>query len=594
MTEEKKKKNAVSTKRVLQFIWEAYKVFPKNGLISLGIRIITIVLGVIPALYYKAIIEFLADNLATNETASHAIGILMIILRIKLTRDILMRFMDYFLINFEMDINEHLYVTIWNYIQKHSFQFFSDHFTGSLISKIRKCVGSVERFTDNLNRWGIDFVLQVILILIIVGLQNIWIACMFLIVIVGCTFAQYKLFRWISPYQDEANALDTKLWWLLSDDITNNFNIKIFSSFSRESRTFSNLTHTTAHAWKTYFYKSMRIRWLARGVTGLLLEIGTIYIALLLRGEGTVSIGIIVLLQTYVLTVITYLGSMGNRIRHFFRCVVEIGEVVEIMDTPHSVIDHTNKKLRVTKGYIEFNNVDFFYEESSSVFEQLSLRIKPGERVGFVWPSGWGKTTVGKLLFRFYDLQWGQILIDDQDISQVTQDSLRSSIGMVPQDPVLFHRSIKENIIYGKPDATVEEMVAAAKMARCYDFIEKLPKKYDTLVGERGIKLSWGERQRVAIARAILENAPILVMDEATSALDSESEYLIQEAMEELMRNKTVIVIAHRLSTIMKMDKIMVIENGKITEKGSHKELLLKKGEYAKLWEIQSWGFIGE
>ncbi|MDR0282277.1 MAG: hypothetical protein LBI53_02945 [Candidatus Peribacteria bacterium] len=152
MTEEKKKKNAVSTKRVLQFIWEAYKVFPKNGLISLGIRIITIVLGVIPALYYKAIIEFLADNLATNETASHAIGILMIILRIKLTRDILMRFMDYFLINFEMDINEHLYVTIWNYIQKHSFQFFSDHFTGSLISKIRKCVGSVERFTDNLNR----------------------------------------------------------------------------------------------------------------------------------------------------------------------------------------------------------------------------------------------------------------------------------------------------------------------------------------------------------------------------------------------------------------------------------------------------------
>jgi ATP-binding cassette subfamily B protein len=165
---------------------------------------------------------------------------------------------------------------------------------------------------------------------------------------------------------------------------------------------------------------------------------------------------------------------------------------------------------------------------------------------------------------------------------------------MVPQDPVLFHRSIKENIIYGRPDATDAEMIAAAKMARCYDFIEALPEKYETLVGERGIKLSGGERQRVAIARAILENAPILLLDEATSALDSESEHLIQEAMEELMRNKTVIVIAHRLSTIMKMDRIFVIENGKIIEKGSHNELLLKNGEYAKLWEIQSGGFIGE
>jgi ATP-binding cassette subfamily B protein len=165
---------------------------------------------------------------------------------------------------------------------------------------------------------------------------------------------------------------------------------------------------------------------------------------------------------------------------------------------------------------------------------------------------------------------------------------------MVPQDPVLFHRSIKENIIYGKPDATEEEMMAAARMARCADFIELLPKKYDTLVGERGIKLSGGERQRISIARAILENAPILVMDEATSALDSESEHLIQEAMEELMMNKTVIVIAHRLSTIMKMDKILVIDHGEIIEKGSHKELLLRHGEYAKLWDIQSGGFIGE
>ena len=221
------------------------------------------------------------------------------------------------------------------------------------------------------------------------------------------------------------------------------------------------------------------------------------------------------------------------------------------------------------------------------------MTIKPGERVAFVGESGSGKTTVAKLLLRLNDIQGGEILIDGQNIAQVTQESLRGSISLVPQDPALFHRSLRENIGYGKNDATEEEIIAASKMARCHKFIEHLKEGYATPVGERGIKLSGGERQRVAIARAILANKPILIMDEATSALDSESESLIQEAMDEVMKNKTVIVIAHRLSTIMKMDRIIVMDTGKIIEEGSHKELLLKKdGIYKKLRNIQSGGFI--
>lgn len=591
MSESKKK--SVWVKRVLQFLWEEYKAFPKYGIISMIVRTFVIILELLPALYYRDIINLLSNTLATPEIATQGIAILMYILWIKLVTSVLMRVYDYFFITFEMDIQEHLYNKLFSYLQNHSFQFFSDNFTGSLISKIRKCVGSVERLSDTLSRDILPFLLNVIIILIIIGFQNIWISVVLFITVVLFGLIQYYLYKWIYPYQEKANKLDSDLWGLLSDDITNNFNIKIFSSLKREEKDFGKINYDTARARKVQYYRMMWIWGISR-LFAIGLEVGTIYTAILLRGQGAIEIGVIVLLQTYVLRIMDYLWGMSHTFRAFFKCVSEIWEVVEIIDTPHSIIDHTNKKLRITEGRIEFNDVNFSYDGKNNVFDQLSLNIKPGERVGLVGPSWGGKTTISKLLFRFYDIQSGTILIDGQDISQVTQDSLRAQIGMVPQDPILFHRSIKENILYGKANATEEEMIAAAKMARCYDFIEKLPNKYDTLVGERGIKLSGGERQRVAIARAILENAPILVMDEATSALDSESEHLIQEAMEELMRNKTVIVIAHRLSTIMKMDKIMVIENWRIIEKGSHNELLLKHGEYAKLRDIQSWGFIGE
>lgn len=251
-------------------------------------------------------------------------------------------------------------------------------------------------------------------------------------------------------------------------------------------------------------------------------------------------------------------------------------------------------KAKINRGEIVFKGVNFAYPENNTrpLFENFNLKIKPGEKVGLVGPSGGGKTTISQLLLRFMDIQGGEISIDGQNISNLKLADLRSKVSYVAQEPILFHRSLAENIAYGYPDATKRMIEAVSNMAHASEFISSMPKKYETLVGERGVKLSGGQRQRVAIARAMLKNAPILVLDEATSALDSESEVLIQDALWKLMENRTAIVIAHRLSTIQKMDRIVVLNKGRIVEEGSHNDLIRQNGTYAMLWSHQSGGFL--
>ena len=271
-----------------------------------------------------------------------------------------------------------------------------------------------------------------------------------------------------------------------------------------------------------------------------------------------------------------------------------ITDALNITTRPHDVKDGINAPyIAVNKGAIAFERVHFGFP-GKTIFSDLSVAINPGEKIALVGPSGAGKSTFIALLLRLFDLEGGRILIDGQDISGVTQDSLRRNIAVIPQDTSLFHRSLMENIRYGRLDATDEEVMEAARKANAHDFIATLPQGYDTLVGERGIRLSGGQRQRIAIARAILKNAPVLILDEATSALDSQSERLIQQALATLMENKTVIAIAHRLSTIAHMDRILVFDHGKIVEQGRHDALIRDKyGLYAKLWAMQSGGFIG-
>ena len=591
MTSKKEKKT--DYKRVFQFALTTYRQFPWLAIGSLLTRLCATISVLVPPIFYKEIIDILSSSTGiTNELSLNAIEVLMIILWIKIASFIVYRLYDFWAIALEMNIQEWINNFFLQKLQYHSYKFFSENMSWSLISKFRKGVSAFEKLSDIFSWQILPFITNVTIILIIIGVQNIWISTWIFIVILIFTRLQYVLYKYIHPYQEKANALDSEQGGLLSDLIINNYTIKLFASEKKEERKYAKLNYDTAHARKIQYHKSIWI-WGSSAAIWIILEIGIMYLAIRMWWNGTISLGMIVLLQTYILRLIDFLWGIGQTLRHTFIAISEASEILEIIDTPHEIQDKSSKKLKLQHGAISFNNVNFSYGENE-IFHDLNFHIKPGERVALVGESGSGKTTITKLLFRLYDTQKGEILIDDQNIAEVTQESLRSSMSMIPQDPILFHRSIRENIAYGKPNASDEEIIAAAKMARCHEFISHLKDGYETLVGERGIKLSWGERQRVAIARAILENKQIIVMDEATSALDSESEFLIQEAIEELMQNKTLLIIAHRLSTIMKMDKIIVMDQGKIAEKGSHKELLAKdNGIYKKLRNIQSGGFIG-
>lgn len=307
--------------------------------------------------------------------------------------------------------------------------------------------------------------------------------------------------------------------------------------------------------------------------------------------SGKAGPGDVAYVLTMMFLVQGYLRDLGQQVSQVQRSVNEMEELVAIFRRVPAIRDAGDAQIAAfDRGAIRFDHVDFQYPgQSKALYRDLTIEIAPGSRVALVGPSGSGKTTLTKLLQRLYDVSGGRIVVDGQDIAHVTQASLRAHIAIVPQEPILFHRSLAENIAYARPDATRAEIEEAARLANAASFIERLPEKYETMVGERGVKLSGGERQRVAIARAFLADAPILIFDEATSSLDSESESLVQDAMSRLMRNRTVIVVAHRLSTVMELDRILVFDRGELREDGTHAELVAREGGiYRRLFELQS------
>lgn len=381
-----------------------------------------------------------------------------------------------------------------------------------------------------------------------------------------------------------------------ADTISNNLTVKTFARETYEVQQISNLSQRYKQAY-TKDFRWMSIEGSLRlGVMAVMQIIAISTLASLLF-SGSIELGIAIFAIAYLQRIASQLFTLGDIVNGYDKFFLQAAPMSEILQQDTLVHDiRKAKPLVINKAKIEFTSVSYAYDDAkqNTIIDSINLSIPPGQKVGLIGHSGAGKTTITKLLLRFADIDAGKITIDDQDIATITQSSLRENIAYVPQEPLLFHRTLRENIAYSKPEANDKEIMAAAKKANALNFIKQLPEGLDTVVGERGVKLSGGQRQRIAIARAILKNAPILVLDEATSALDSESEKLIQDALEKLMKGRTSIVIAHRLSTIAKLDRIIVLDQGAIAEDGTHQQLLNNGGIYAKLWSHQSGGFIEE
>ncbi len=518
--------------------------------------------------------------IVTTEYIGHLIWNRIVLPRFWRTQDLIMS-----------DLN----TTTFDHLQQMSARFFGERFAGSLVNQVNKFVGSFERLTDALT-WNVfKLIVAVIATIIILTPKAPYISLAILVISAIYIPVIWSFRKRQLPYNRLWAAAETERTGQLSDTVSNILAVKSFANenFERE-RMLKKIRNVHKRSIDT-----MRFTMSQELYTGAIqrsLNIVVIIVSVLLAVNQKANVGVIYLALTFTLGIMRRLWDLNNTFRVFTRVFGDAHDMAEILYLPVEILDKPDAPdLTAHRGNIEFKNVVFSHDGGDEVlFADLSLRIKPSEKIGLVGQSGSGKTTLTKLLLRFMDIQEGQIMIDGQNIAEVTQQSLRKSIAYVPQEPLLFHRSLAENIEYGELGSSQAVIEGAAKLAYAHEFINKLEDGYQTLVGERGVKLSGGQRQRIAIARAMLKNAPILLLDEATSALDSRSEILIQQALWKLMEGRTAIVIAHRLSTIQRMDRIIVMENGNIIEEGTHKELLRKNGKYAELWNHQSGGFLEE
>jgi ATP-binding cassette subfamily B protein len=581
----------VLTKHTLKIFWIHSAKYPWSiAALAVGVFALPVLQAYSPLLYRDLLNTLARGNVAENFAVAR--NLVFVIFGVSASALAVRRSINFTLAYFEASVMRDLMNTCYRYLQEHSASFFSSNFVGSLVTKVKRYERSFEQITDqivyNLGRSA--------LVTIMVLAVLLWQYRTIGIIVLGWCMAflvfSYFYSRFKFSYDIKKARADTKTTAQLADTVTNNINIKLFTNYEGENEKFQGVTQEQFLLRK----KSWNLNALGdviQGISMITLELAIMYYAVTMWRDNLFAVGDVALLQTYLIRVFETLWDTGKNIRVTYEALADANEMTEILSLPHGVKDAPGARtLSVTSGAIRFRDVSFGYHDEAVILDDFSLAIAPGERVALIGPSGGGKSTIVKLLFRFYDVKRGEILIDGQNIAAATQDSLRRALALVPQDPILFHRSLMENIRYAKPEADDESVLRAAKLAHAHEFIASFSQGYETLVGERGVKLSGGERQRVAIARAILKDAPILVLDEATSSLDSESEMYIQDALKKLMQDRTTIVIAHRLSTIMQMDRIVVIDGGKIVEEGKHEELLkAQQGMYQRLWEIQAGGF---
>jgi ATP-binding cassette, subfamily B, bacterial len=481
---------------------------------------------------------------------------------------------------------------LYAYLQHHSHRYLSNDFAGALAHRISETSLGVSQtlWTVIFDFWPMAIVFGVAIGILghaypgLAELVAVWSACFVAI--------SFWLAMRARPFAVAASAARSETTGKVVDAVTNLTSTRLFARLGYEREYLDGQLRKELRAVRQSNGYSERVRWF-QYTAAALLKIGVLYYALELWARGAITVAEFVVACTTALLIINEARNLSRRFLEFFEYMGNVANGVHVIIKPHEIVDQPQAvPATIERGRIEFRNVTFGYTPERAIFRDLSVTIPAGQRVGLVGFSGSGKSTFVSLMLRLYDVQSGGILIDGMDIRDMTQESLHGQLSLIPQDPNLFHRTLMENIRYGRLDATEEEVMEAARKAHAHDFVMQIKDKYDSLVGERGVKLSGGQRQRIAIARVVVKNAPILILDEATSSLDSITEQAIQETLGDVMKGKTVIVVAHRLSTIAHLDRILVFDQGAIVEDGSHAELLARQGAYQRLWSRQAGGFV--
>ncbi len=581
----------------LSYYWDYTRNYLKLFLAgSIGAALATIVQNMIPPLVVAKIFSLLQKSY-TNHQKLHFSQYLpyLITYSVAMLLGVLFwRLQSFSVWKYEVAIRRDMTNDIHAHIQSQSQEFHANHFGGSLVTQTNRFASSYERLMDDFIWNIVPSVVTVVVAIAVLSFIYLPYALILLVIIVLYLVSMSFRVRKQLPFNEKVAALESKQTGALADSITNIATVRAFAGEKHESRRFAKATGATYDANEVLSLEILKSEALSHIQTNTF-QIVAIFSGIFAITTLNLNVSLLYILLSYTQSITNQLWQFSRLIRNVNRSLGDAVEMTNILNTKPNVTDPENPiDAKLNRGEVIFKDVDFAYPENTRkpLFKDFNLKIKPGEKVGLVGPSGGGKSTISQLILRFMDINNGNISIDGHDIAKLRLADLRSRISYVAQEPILFHRSLAENIAYGDHDADQQTIEAVAKMAHAHEFIEALPHGYDTLVGERGVKLSGGQRQRIAIARSMLKNAPILILDEATSALDSESEALIQDALWKLMENRTAIIIAHRLSTIQKMDRIVVLEKGKIVESGSHKDLIKQNGTYAALWTRQSGGFI--
>ncbi|MCC5660182.1 ABC transporter ATP-binding protein/permease [Nostoc sp. XA010] len=487
---------------------------------------------------------------------------------------------------------QHIVRSLYAYLQHHSHRYLSSSFSGALAHRISETSLGV---TQTMQMMITEF--MPVIVVYSVATMLLYRAYPPLAALVGIWAVLFiSISFWLATrcriYSRKAAAARSETTGIIVDTVTNLTSSRLFARLGFERRYLNEQLRDELKEVRKSNWYSERIRWF-QFISAAVLKIGTLYYSLSLWSHGTIATADFVVATSLSLLIISEARNLSKRFLEFFEHIGNIANGVSIIVQPHEIIDRDSAIAHsITQGKIEFRQVNFSYSPGKKVFDNLSITIQAGQRVGLVGFSGSGKSSFVNLILRQFDPQSGQILIDGVDIQDMMQDALHAQISLIPQDPSLFHRTLIENIRYGRLDATDEEVIEAARKAYAHDFIAQIKEGYDSLVGERGVKLSGGQRQRIAIARVILKDAPILILDEATSSLDSITEKAIQDTLDLAMDGKTVIVVAHRLSTIAHLDRILVFDQGRIIEDGTHAKLLARRGAYYRLWKMQAGGFL--